>query len=65
MRMLGRHILPNILGPIFVQLALIMAAAVVLEAGLSFVGLGVQPPEPSWGEMLAESRQHLRQAPWC
>jgi peptide/nickel transport system permease protein len=64
MRLLGRHILPNILGPIFVQLALVMAAAVVLEAGLSFLGLGVQPPEPSWGGMLAESRQYLRQAPW-
>jgi len=63
-RVLGRHILPNILGPLIVQLALAMASAVVLEAGLSFLGLGTQPPEPSWGSMLAESRQYLRQAPW-
>jgi peptide/nickel transport system permease protein len=63
-RVLIRHIAPNMLGPLLVQLALAMAAAVLLEAGLSFLGLGVQPPQPSWGGMLAESRQYLRQAPW-
>jgi peptide/nickel transport system permease protein len=63
-RLIMRHILPNILGPLLVQMALTMAAAVLLEAGLSFLGLGTQPPQPSWGVMLSESRQYLRQAPW-
>lgn len=59
-----RHILPNILPPILTQVALGMASAVFLEAGLSFLGLGAQPPEPSWGGMLADSRSYMRQAPW-
>jgi len=63
-RILVRHILPNTLGTLLVQVALAMAAAVLLEAGLSFLGLGTQPPEPSWGGMLSESRQYLRAAPW-
>jgi peptide/nickel transport system permease protein len=63
-RLIARHILPNILGPLLVQSALTMSAAVLLEAGLSFLGLGTQPPQPSWGVMLSESRQYLRQAPW-
>jgi peptide/nickel transport system permease protein len=63
-RLMVRHILPNILGPLLVQAGLTMAAAVLLEAGLSFLGLGTQPPLPSWGVMLSESRQYLRQAPW-
>jgi ABC-type dipeptide/oligopeptide/nickel transport system permease subunit len=64
LRVLGLHILPNVLGPMLVQVGLTMSAAVLLEAGLSFLGLGVQAPQPSWGGMLAESRQYLRQAPW-
>jgi ABC-type dipeptide/oligopeptide/nickel transport system permease subunit len=64
MRVLLRHILPNVAGPLLVQVGLTMATAVLLEAGLSFLGLGVQPPQPSWGSMLAESREYLRQAPW-
>jgi peptide/nickel transport system permease protein len=63
-RVLRLHILPNVVGPLLVQVALTMSAAVLLEAGLSFLGLGVQAPDPSWGGMLAESRQYLRQAPW-
>jgi peptide/nickel transport system permease protein len=63
-RLLLHHIVPNVLGPLLVQAALTMAAAVLLEAGLSFLGLGTQPPEPSWGVMLSDSRQYLRQAPW-
>jgi|HigsolmetaAR202D_1030399.scaffolds.fasta_scaffold03098_9 ABC-type dipeptide/oligopeptide/nickel transport systems, permease components len=59
-----RHILPNILPPILTQVALGMASAVFLEAGLSFLGLGAQPPEPSWGGMLADSRTYMRQAAW-
>ena len=63
-RLIVRHILPNALGPLLVQMALTMAAAVLLEAGLSFLGLGTQPPQASWGVMLSDSRQYLRQAPW-
>jgi peptide/nickel transport system permease protein len=59
-----RHMLPNVAGPILVQIALTMSVAVLLEAGLSFLGLGVQPPQPSWGGMLAYSRQFLTRAPW-
>jgi peptide/nickel transport system permease protein len=64
LRLIARHVLPNVLGLLLVQMALTMAAAVLLEAGLSFLGLGTQPPQPSWGVMLSESRQYLRQAPW-
>ncbi len=63
-RIVVRHLLPNCLGPILVQLSLAMGFAVLLEAGLSFLGLGPQPPEPSWGGMLNDSRPYLQQAPW-
>lgn len=59
-----RHIFPNTVSPLLVQLSLAMAYAVLLEAGLSFLGLGTQPPDPSWGSMLNTSRAYLRQAPW-
>jgi peptide/nickel transport system permease protein len=58
------HIFPNTLSPLLVQLSLAMAFAVLLEAGLAFLGLGAQPPAPSWGTMLNTSRGFLRQAPW-
>jgi len=58
-----RHVLPNALGPIIVQTSLSLAFAILAEAALSFFGLGTQPPEPSWGRMLAEGRGFLRQAP--
>jgi len=64
MRIVLRGILPNTVSPILVQVTVAMAQAVLLEAGLSFLGLGAQPPEPSWGSMLSESRQYLRQAGW-
>ncbi len=60
----ARHIFPNTVSPLLVQLSLAMAFAVLLEAGLSFLGLGTQPPDPSWGSMLNTSRAYLRQAPW-
>lgn len=63
-RIIMRHLMPNILPPILTQIALGMAGAVFLEAGLGFLGLGAQPPSPSWGAMLADSRTYLRQAPW-
>jgi peptide/nickel transport system permease protein len=59
-----RHIFPNTVSPLLVQLSLAMGYAVLLEAGLSFLGLGTQPPDPSWGSMLNTSRAYLRQAPW-
>jgi peptide/nickel transport system permease protein len=63
-RIVLREIMPNTVSPILVQVTVAMAQAVLLEAGLSFLGLGAQPPEPSWGSMLSESRQYLRQAGW-
>lgn len=60
---MGRTILPNIAGPILVQFSLTVAAAVTLESGLSFLGLGVVPPEPSWGLMIAGARATMMQAP--
>jgi peptide/nickel transport system permease protein len=64
MHIVCRGIVPNTVSPIIVQVTVAMAQAVLLEAGLSFLGLGAQPPEPSWGSMLSESRQYLRQAGW-
>lgn len=58
-----RHVLPNCLPPVLVQLALMMGLSVLAEASLSFLGLGAQPPTPSWGGMLNSSRSYLRQAP--
>jgi peptide/nickel transport system permease protein len=62
-RMLWRHILPNILAPVIVEATFGVAGAVLGEAGLSFLGLGTQPPLPSWGSMLNEGRQFLFVAP--
>lgn len=62
-RILFRHILPNSLGPVLAQLSISMGVAVLLEAALSFLGLGTQPPAPSWGSMLDQSRQFLRSSP--
>jgi peptide/nickel transport system permease protein len=63
-RVLVRHILPNVAAPILVQLALGMSGAVVLEAALSFLGLGAVPPTPSLGSMLSENRTAMELAPW-
>jgi peptide/nickel transport system permease protein len=63
-RILLRHILPNILSPILVQATLAIAAAIIAEASLSFLGLGQQPPAPSWGGMLNTASHFLSQAPW-
>lgn len=59
-----RHVLPNILGPIVIQAAMTFAMAIVVESSLSFLGLGTQPPEASWGLMLRDGRNYLIQAPW-
>ncbi|MEE9276181.1 MAG: ABC transporter permease [bacterium] len=62
-RILWRHLLLNLLPPVIVEASFGMAGAIVAEAGLSFLGLGVQPPEPSWGAMLADGRNFLLVAP--
>ena len=61
---LRRHVLPNCLSPVIVQGTFIFAAAVLGEAALSFLGVGVPPQIPSWGNVLAEGRLYLQQAPW-
>jgi peptide/nickel transport system permease protein len=63
-RVLIRHILPNSLTPVIVAAALGIGNAIMLEAGLSFLGLGVQPPTPSWGNLIASGRDTLVNAPW-
>jgi len=57
-RLLSRHLLPNLVTPVLVEASFGMGSAIVAEAGLSFLGLGVQPPTPSWGSMLAEGRAY-------
>lgn len=63
-RILFRHILPNGLGPLIVQAATAFGGAILAEAALSYLGLGVQPPDPSWGQMLNDARNYLNVAPW-
>jgi peptide/nickel transport system permease protein len=63
-RIILRHLGPNIAPPLIVQTTLIMAAAIVAEASLSFLSLGAVPPTPSWGVMLNQARDHLDDAPW-
>ncbi len=63
-RIIFRHILPNVLAPIIVQTTLSLAFAILSEAALSFLGLGVQPPNPAWGRMLADGQDFFQQNPW-
>jgi peptide/nickel transport system permease protein len=63
-RILSRHVLPNTLAPLIVQVSLALSWSLLTEAGLSFLGLGIQPPEPSWGVMLSESQGISETAPW-
>lgn len=64
LRVAVRHIAPNIVPPVLVQATLSLAAAIIAEASLSFLGLGQQPPSPSWGSMLNAAQRFLTQAPW-
>ena len=59
-----RHVLPNIVPPLLVQVSLAIAGAIIAEAALSFLGLGQQPPAPSWGSMLNTAQRFISQAPW-
>ncbi|MFB9948495.1 ABC transporter permease [Rhizobium puerariae] len=63
-RIIFQHILPNVLSAALVIATIELARVIILEAALSFLGLGVQPPSPSWGRMLAEGRSYMSSAPW-
>jgi len=63
-RIAVRHVLPNVVAPLIVQTTLAIAAAIIAEASLSFLGLGQQPPAPSWGSMLNTAKNYMDQAPW-
>lgn len=63
-RIIFKHIIPNSLAPVIVQGTLGVASAILSTAGLSFIGLGIQPPDPEWGSMLSGGRQYLRYAWW-
>jgi len=64
LRIVWRHLLPNSLAPLLVQLSLGMGQVILIEASLSFLGLGAQPPTPSWGSMLSSGRAYLLTASW-
>jgi peptide/nickel transport system permease protein len=61
---LFRHVTPNILSPFTVQVTLALSGAILTEASMSFLGLGIQPPNPSWGSMLSDARKFMEIAPW-
>ncbi len=63
-RVIVRHILPNVVSPMIVQASASLSHAILIEAALSYIGLGTQPPAPSWGTMLSEGRTFLETAPW-
>ncbi len=64
MTILFRHVTPNVLAPFTVQATLALSGAILTEASMSFLGLGIQPPNPSWGSMLSDARKYMEQAPW-
>ncbi len=64
LRVVGRHILPNITAPLTVQVTVTLSLAILTESALSFMGLGTQPPFPSWGHMLSAGRRFMELAPW-
>jgi peptide/nickel transport system permease protein len=63
-RVMMRHLLPNVLGPVTVLATLSIASAILSAAGLSYLGLGAQPPTPEWGAMVSDGREHLRSYWW-
>jgi peptide/nickel transport system permease protein len=64
LRVVARHILPNISAPVIVQVSVTLSLAILTESALSFLGLGTQPPAPSWGSMLSTARRFMELAPW-
>jgi len=65
LRIVGVHVLPNVIAPLFILLAMNIPSAITVEAGLSFLGMGVQPPTPSWGVILNDGFQSIYDAPWA
>jgi peptide/nickel transport system permease protein len=64
LRIITGHILPNAISPIIVQSTLALGFAIMLESGLSFLGFGIQPPTPSWGNLLNNAQEHMTLHPW-
>ncbi len=64
MRIVGKHILKNAIGPIIIQATMAMAGMILAAAALSFIGMGVQPPQPEWGVMLSDAKEYMRQSPY-
>lgn len=64
LRIIAGHILPNSIGPIIVEATLELGYAIIEESGLSFLGFGIQPPTPSWGNLLSNAQEHLTKYPW-
>ncbi len=64
LRVIVRHILPNSIGPIIVEATLEFGYAIIEESGLSFLGFGIQPPTPSWGNLLSNAQEHFTKYPW-
>jgi peptide/nickel transport system permease protein/oligopeptide transport system permease protein len=64
LRIVARHVFPNVMPPLIVQATITIATAIIAEASLSFLGLGLQPPSPSWGSMLNTAKNFMSQAPW-
>jgi len=63
-RIVGRHILPNVIGPILILASMEIPVVITIEAGMSFLGLGVRPPTPSWGSILNDGFSYVRESPW-
>lgn len=63
-RIIFRHVLPNVLSPLIVTLTSQVAASILVATALSFLGLGIQPPEPEWGALISDSRQYIREYPY-
>lgn len=64
LRIIYKHIFPNVMAPLIVSATLAVGGAIIYEASLSFLGLGIQPPTPSWGNMLQRAQEHIWRAPW-
>ncbi len=63
-RILGVHVLPNIIGPLLILASMDIPVVITVEAGLSFLGVGVPPPAPSWGSILSDGFSYIRNTPW-
>ncbi len=64
LRIMSRHIMPNAIGPVIVESTLMLAYVILAESGLSFLGFGIQPPTPSWGNLLGNAQEHMTKQPW-